>query len=59
MELVHVVSGGFMLGTVDRHSVPDLILYHQHPNLFSAACTNSLMSKQTSPVGDVHIRAGD
>ena len=33
MEFIHIVTGGFMSGTVDRHSVPYLVLHNQHPDL--------------------------
>ncbi len=32
MELVEIVAGRFMGSAVDGHTVPDLILHHQHPD---------------------------
>ena len=50
MELVHVVAGRLMLGAVDGHTVPDLILHNEHPKLLE------LLSELLDVIADEAIR---
>ena len=55
VELIEIVARGFMGGAVDGHAVPDLILYHQHPDFLE------LLAKLLDVVADdaaVHIHIG-
>ena len=54
MELVHIVSGGFMGRTVHRYPVPNLILDDEHPNLFQLL-TKFLDIKADNAVIDIHV----
>ena len=56
MELVHIVAGGFTGITVGGYTPPDLILHHQHPDLFHLlAQLLDVIADDT--VVDVHIGA--
>ncbi len=55
VELVHVVARRLVLGTVDGHAVPDLILHNEHPQLLE------LLSELLDVIADeavihIHIR---
>ena len=55
VELVHVVARRLVLGAVDGHTVPDLILHNEHPQLFE------LLSELLDVIADeaiihIHIR---
>ena len=56
MELVHIVAGGFTGITVGSHTPPDLILHHQHTDLFQLlAQLLDVIADQ--PVIDIYIGA--
>ena len=54
MELVHIVAGGFTGITVGGHTPPDLILHHQHTDLFQLLA-QLLDVIADNAVVDVHI----
>ena len=56
MELVHIVAGGFTCVAVGGHTPPDLILHHQHPDLFQLlAQLLDVIADQ--PVIDIYVGA--
>ena len=54
MHLIHVVSGTLSLGTVLGDSAPNLILYHQHADLFKLL-TELLDVIAHKSVGNIYI----
>ena len=56
MELVHIVAGGFTCVAVGGHTPPDLILHHQHPDLFQLLA-QFLDVIADQPVIDIYVGA--
>ena len=54
MELIHVVACGLVLGAVDRHPVPDLILHDEHTQLLELLA-QLLDVVADEAVVDIHI----
>ena len=56
MKLIHVVAGRSSGFPVRRHPSPDLILHHEHPQLFQLLA-KFLDVVADKPVIDVHVGA--